>query len=87
MTPARFETIAFRMWQYAEPLGWDCTARDVADAIGVTYQSIGHVARMKGWTTKLRAHKQDRYHADANAYSRETAMTFAGIKQSAGLAE
>ena len=53
MTP-RSEALAFRMWAYCEPREWDCTVSEVADALGVTPQRLGHIIREKRWTGRLR---------------------------------
>jgi hypothetical protein len=87
MTPAKLETIAFLMWRYCEPRGWDCTARDVGGAIGVSYQTIGHVAKVKGWTTRLRTWRHDVFRPDSSDHNTSTAAALAGIKETAGLDE
>jgi hypothetical protein len=51
MTP-RAEALAFRIWAYASPRGWDCTAGEIADAIGIDYRAIGRVCAAKGWGTE-----------------------------------
>jgi hypothetical protein len=53
MTP-RAQALAFRIWQYAEPLGWDCTVGEIADALGVGNRAISHMAEVKGWAIRLR---------------------------------
>lgn len=60
MTP-RSEALAFRIWQYADPLGWDCTTGEVAEAIGVSTARVARVCRMKGWKRRLRASGDSEY--------------------------
>lgn len=50
----RLMALAYRVWCYADPLGWNCTASEIAAALGVTHQQVGHVLRIKGWTGKTR---------------------------------
>lgn len=54
----RRKTIAYRIWCYADPRGWDCTAGEIADALDITYQAVGHVCRIEGWTGRLRVTTQ-----------------------------
>lgn len=49
------EALAFRIWAYAEPFGWNVTASQIADALGVSYQRIAGICRRKGWLGRLRA--------------------------------
>ena len=54
MTPKQ-NALAFRIWQYAEPLGWDCTAAEIADAVRSTPQAVWIVCKAKGWGTRVRS--------------------------------
>lgn len=53
MKPAA-EAIAFRIWAFANPLGWNVTAEDVAAALGVPRMTVLSIAYHKGWTTRFR---------------------------------
>jgi hypothetical protein len=53
------EAMAFRIWQYAEPLGWNCTHADVAKAIGETTQRVRRVCELKEWNGRMRSTKVD----------------------------
>jgi hypothetical protein len=53
MTP-RAMALAYRIWCYAEPLGWDCTVREIAEALGVGNRAVSHMAEVKGWTNRFR---------------------------------
>ena len=66
MTP-RTEALAFRIWQYANPRGWDCTAGEVGDAIGSSPMQVGIACSAKGWGTRLRAHRT--YHSPVSPYA------------------
>jgi hypothetical protein len=46
--------LAYRIYCYANPLGWDCTATEVADAIRSTPRAVAKVASLKGWSGRLR---------------------------------
>ena len=53
MTP-RSEAIAFRIWAYATPLGWDCTVNEIAEELGVHVNQVKEICRVKGWRSRLR---------------------------------
>lgn len=54
MTP-RTQAIAFRLWAYASPRGWDCTVGGAADAIGITRGTAYAVIRSSGWGGRFRS--------------------------------
>ena len=54
MSSPRVEALAYRIWAYAEPMEWNVTSRDIADALGVSAISVGKIARRKGWLNRLR---------------------------------
>lgn len=59
------QALRFRIWQYANPKGWDVTFSEVAAALGVDARSIGAIARHAGWVERFRvsnkeAHRQMR---------------------------
>ena len=67
MSSPRVEALAYRIWAYAEPMGWNVTSRDIADEVGVSASMIGAICRRKGWTNRLRnavAHPIDGYFTD-----------------------
>lgn len=53
MTP-RSEAIAFRIWAYATPLGWDCTVNEIAEELGISWQQANRICCAKRWNTRLR---------------------------------
>ena len=55
----RTEAIAFRIWQYAAPKGWDVTLRDIADAVGVGLMTVRNILRYKGWAGRVRVMTAD----------------------------
>lgn len=50
----RTEAIAFRIWQYATPKGWDVTLREIADEIGLAIGVVRAIAARKGWSGRMR---------------------------------
>lgn len=54
---AHFASTAFRIWQFAEPLGWDCTTPEIADAINENARWVGRVIARKGWSNRVRARR------------------------------
>lgn len=53
MSP-RLEAYAFRIWAYAEPLGWDVSVSDIARETGIRPNIVGRVVNEKGWASRLR---------------------------------
>jgi len=53
MTP-KSEALAFRVWAYAAPRGWDCTHKEVAEALDASPYTIGNISRWKGWSGRFR---------------------------------
>ena len=55
------EALAFRIWQHCEPLAWNLTIGECAEALGETPMRVGKVAKRKDWTTRFRAgrHRDD----------------------------
>ena len=50
----RTAALRFRIWQYANPRGWDVTFSEVAEALGVSPQKVGSVAKHAGWVERFR---------------------------------
>ena len=48
------EAMAAQIHYYASQRGWDISARELADLLGVHYQHIIAVTNRKGWTHRLR---------------------------------
>lgn len=60
MSP-RMEAMAFRIWQYANPRGWDCTVGEIAEALDMHPIPVGRVCAMRGWHVRLRKTRLDFY--------------------------
>jgi len=67
MTP-RQEAIAFMIWAYCDPLGWDTTIADAAEHLGVNQQQVIGVARVKGWIDRFRKARPTRSLAGTGWY-------------------
>lgn len=50
--------LAFRIWQYAHPMGWDVTLKETADALGVSWMTVRNVAARRGWANRFRVTSQ-----------------------------
>jgi hypothetical protein len=50
----RSAALAFRIWRYAEPLGWDCTVAEIADELRESTQTVNNICWRRGWNRKLR---------------------------------
>lgn len=51
----KMETLAFRVWAYCTPRGWDCTSVEIAEALDVSTRRVTHIVREKGWANRVRA--------------------------------
>ena len=51
----RSEALAYRIWAYANPLGWDCTLSELSEALDAKLESVRNVVSMKGWGGRLRS--------------------------------
>jgi len=50
----RSETLAFRIWSYAGPRGWDLTLQELADGLGETMEKVRSICMLKRWGGRLR---------------------------------
>lgn len=74
MTP-KTAALAYQIWAYANPRGWDCTVREVADHLGISAQTVGIVAQHRDWTGRFRSNgSQEERFARRNS-SRALGMT------------
>jgi hypothetical protein len=48
------EALAYRIWAYCEPRGWDVTRSEIAEALGESWHRINRVTVVKGWNRRLR---------------------------------
>lgn len=55
----KLETLAFRIWQIADPVGWDVTVQALADELEVSKRDIKAVLNRKGWASRVRADLRD----------------------------
>jgi len=60
------ETLALRIWSHCTAIEWDTNIGSVADAINEPMGRVRRVLAIKGWSERLRAHKQS--HSGAPAY-------------------
>ena len=55
----KLETLAFRIWQIADPVGWDITVQALADELEASKRDIKAVLNRKGWASRVRADRRD----------------------------
>lgn len=53
------EALAYRIWAYAEPRGWDVTSAEIATALSepgrrLTPQKVANLCRVRGWSRRMR---------------------------------
>ena len=58
MTPAT-QALAYRIWHYCTPRGWNCTHTEVADALGEAQTLVTGAVRAKDWGNRFRTSKRD----------------------------
>tara|TARA_R110002153_G_scaffold15268_2_gene54672 strand:- start:685 stop:915 length:231 start_codon:yes stop_codon:yes gene_type:complete len=39
----------FLIWRAGESVNWDCTPQEIADEIGMTFQTVSSVCKQRGW--------------------------------------
>ncbi len=52
------EALAFRIWAYAEPLGWNCSILEISEALSVSPQRVSGMCQSKNWLQRLRHAKR-----------------------------
>jgi len=80
MTP-RGHAIAFRIWQYCQPRGWDCTLADVADALDEPFATVRAVIKLKNWGGRLRMTKTHYHGSGGNDYALRVDVVLLGSGQ------
>lgn len=50
----RIETIAFRIWQYADPREWNVTVQEVADALDLPMTAVRNLCAKRNWSNRMR---------------------------------
>ncbi|WP_158972392.1 hypothetical protein [Chachezhania sediminis] len=53
------EAIAFRVWQHCEPIGWNCTVAEAAEAVDEPLGRVSRIIGHKGWGTRFRSTRTD----------------------------
>ena len=49
----RAAALAYRIWAYCTPRGWNCTVREVADDLGESVWTVKKVVQDKKWHDRL----------------------------------
>ena len=49
----RTAALAYRIWAYCTPRGWNCTAREVAEELGERMHVVRQVCIHKKWNERL----------------------------------
>lgn len=62
------EALAYRIWAYCEPRGWDCLVTEVADALGDAMPAVRRVCGLKGWTPRMRVSAKNLYDQPKKLY-------------------
>lgn len=60
MTP-KSEALAFRIWQAAQPIGWNVTIAEMAEIIGEPMPPVRAVCIKKRWLSRFRTADKDVY--------------------------
>lgn len=89
MRPPKTNAMALRIYGYAQPLGWNCTMGEVAQALGVHVVVVAGVAASFGWTNRFRVPNrwQRRERDSSHGFAEDTRETHRDlIDQFAGFA-
>lgn len=65
MTTPRTHAIAYRMWGYCEPRGWNCTFNEVAEHLGVSPRVASSIAIIFKWSDRFRGNAETAYYRAA----------------------
>ena len=49
----QLEARAFAIWRFAQPLDWDVSMDEIADAVGLTRSQVNNAISAKGWGGKI----------------------------------
>lgn len=44
---------AYRIWCFANPQGWNVTAAEIAEALGLSTTKVRNICNMKGWNERM----------------------------------
>ena len=58
LSPAT-QALAYRIWAHCQPIGWNCTIMEIADALGVDWHRVNWTLGRKGWSGRVRSMKPD----------------------------
>ena len=53
LSPAT-QALAYRIWAHCQPIGWNCTIMEIADALGVDWRRVQSTMVLKGWSGRVR---------------------------------
>lgn len=70
MSP-RTQALAFRIWAYASPKGWDVSAHDIAEALDVEVRRVHYVLAAKGWNARTRSTRGESRYATLSIATRK----------------
>lgn len=48
-SPFRREARAFHIWREGIAVGWNCTVRELAEAVDLPYRTVWAICRERGW--------------------------------------
>jgi hypothetical protein len=75
MTP-RQQATAFRIWQFANARGWDCTAAEIGEALDMSASSVATFCVYRGWNGRLRSSERAARWSDRlGSYAADLAIT------------
>lgn len=86
MTP-RGHAIAFRIWQFCRPLGWDCTLSEVAEELDLPIATVRAIIKLKNWGGRLRMTKTHYRGSGGNDYALSVDAVLCGSGQRAAVDE
>lgn len=59
-TDIRRAARAFRIWQYCRSAEWNCSIPEVAEALGLSVDTVRGLCVARNWTARMRATRTDR---------------------------
>lgn len=57
LSPAT-QALAYRIWAHCQPIGWNCSITEIADALGVDWHRVNSTLIRKGWSGRVRVSRR-----------------------------
>lgn len=75
---ARVQALRYRIWAFCAPRGWDVTITEIAEELGISWQSARATLQWTGWLDRVRVVKtvRDNWAGITGAWCQGAGHTF-----------